>query len=236
MIDANQASIEILEFFRKWEGYGPIAAAMANNPEIDFFVAGGVVRDAFFGRLLKAKDIDIFLQGPGCVAAVGALAQHGSLETGSFGAYEWTPNATSAVDCDIILVHKFFNGLWRCENMLDALNQFDCTVNALAVNLRTGDLMNPQNGRRDISTKTMRAVRFDYPNEPIVPDAILTRNSVLWWRLLHYAYLLDLEIEPVTRNWLVRHRDCESHRAEFEQTFHRIEDQALLPLNSCEQS
>ena len=226
----NDANERVLKFFREWEGYPPIAAAMTNNPETKCYVAGGVVRDAHLGRSIPSKDIDIFLEGAGCKHVIDSFAKQGTMEIGTFGAYEWTPNAAPEIDCDIILVDKFFNGLWRCTDMLDALNQFDCTVNALAIDLRTGYLLDPQNGRQDIRTKTMRAVRFDFPNEPIAQNATLTRNAVLWWRLLHYASSLGLEIEPVTSAWLAENRKFEAYREDFERTFYKINEKALLPL------
>ena len=106
-----------------------------------------------------------------------------------------------------------------CENIVDALNQFDFTGNALAVDVRGDRLFDPQNGLRDMRQRLMRMVRFDYPDEPILPGNRLGRLTVLWFRILHYAAELDLAIEPVTRGWLVRHGSAERHLDVFSEDF-----------------
>lgn len=116
-------------------------------------------------------------------------------------------------------IDRFFNGLWRCEDIVDALNQFDFTGNAIAVDLRTGAIFDPQNGRRDMARRILRGVRFDYPDEPIAPGQVLTRPVVLWFRLVYYARLLGLTIEPVTKAWLNAHRAFERWRGEYAATF-----------------
>jgi hypothetical protein len=228
VIAPAEAESQIFAFLEAWPGYAAIAKLFRENPEIEIYVAGGIVRDAFLSKQLDPKDVDIFVQGRRCEDVVEGLAQFGILSTGSFGAYEWLPDDENAVACDIIRIDRFFNGLWHCRDMLDALNQFDCTVNALAVNLRNRHLINPQNGLRDIESRTMRAVRFDYPDEPISESSSLTRNAVLWWRMAHYALLLNLTVEPVTLSWLRHNRAYESCRDEFEREFHAVGDVASI--------
>jgi hypothetical protein len=176
-------------------------------PELDIYIAGGCVRDQLLGEKPNPKDIDIFVGGSGVEKALNDLASIGCLDYGPFGSPRWHPHPIGPFYYDVIPIDRFFNGLWRCEHITDVLNQFDFTANAVALDLRTGEFFDPQNGKRDILRKTMRAVRFDYPDEPITPQISLTRPEVVWFRILHYAAELDLTIEPVTLDWLrVNHR------------------------------
>ena len=67
--------------------------------------------------------------------------------------------------------------------------------------------------------RIMRAVRFDYPDEPISSCCSLSRPSVLWIRLIHYAKVLKLEIEPVTIRWLLENSRYLSDVDQFGETF-----------------
>jgi hypothetical protein len=181
----------------------------AEFSEVDVFLAGGSVRDVLLERDVDPKDMDFFLGGSGIEKVFTHLADTGTIRHGPFGSPRWFPTGTN-VHCDVIPIQGFFNGLWKCEDILDVLNQFDFTGNAVAVHLRTGVVHDPQNGRRDLALRVVRGVRFDYPEEPIGRSIKLTRPAVVWFRILHYAATLDLTIEPVTLEWI----RCHSHYAE----------------------
>ncbi len=200
------------------------------STELEIFAAGGCVRDLLFPRPDKPKDFDIFLAGSGVPRALEKLARAGRLEYGPFGSPRWFPDPRSSFYCDVIPIARFFNGLWPCENITDALNQFDFTANAVAFNLRTGEFFNPQNGVRDLERRIMRAVRFDYPAEPIAPGLTLSRPEVVWFRILHYAALLELAPDPVTLRWLRGNRPYASNAACFESLFFPLHPRWLSPL------
>ncbi len=120
---------------------------------------------------------------------------------------------------DIIHVKHFYNGLSHCNNMLDVLHQFDFTANAIAINLKTGLFLDPLHGSQDIQKRIMRGVRFDYPDEPISPRHPISRLSVLWFRLLHYAALCEMNIEPITMSWLIKNRIYKRDLAHFTEIF-----------------
>ena len=187
---------------RSWAGFSTLTRIMNLFPEVDVYLAGGVVRNALLDRAENSKDFDFFLAGERVEAAIAAWAKSGSMEVGPFGSPRWYPDRSIPKYCDLARIDRFSTGLWACEDIIDALNQFDFTGNAVAVDLRSGRLFDPQNGRRDLTRRILRAVRFDYPDEPIVPGHSLSRLVVLWFRLVHYATALDLEIEPITHNWL----------------------------------
>ena len=200
-----------------WAGSPGLTTAMRSLPAMPVHLAGGAVRDALRGSS-RAKDFDIFVTGDDFEWFVDRLAQYGTLAYGPFGSPRWYPgnNATYA---DIISVNRFENGVDRCINIDDALRQFDFTANAVAIDLRTFALHNPIGGLHDAQNSIMRCVRFDYPDEPIAPGELLTRNEVLWLRLVHYSNILGLTLEPNTRRWVERHASYERAAPIFAERF-----------------
>jgi hypothetical protein len=227
----KDASQQVLDRFQTWGGYTALGVAMEMFDNVEIFAAGGVVRDAYLRAPRPPKDFDIFLVGSDVDQVMAHLARHGHMVSGAFGSPEWSPHAAPDTECDVIPVDRFFNGLWPCRDMVDALNQFDFTGNAVAVNLRTGEVLDPQNGTRDLAEHTLRAVRFDYPDEPIHAGAEITRSAVLWWRLVHYAHLCSLVVEPVTLRWLRAQRHHDACGDAFARGFHPVDPAALAVLD-----
>ena len=220
----------ILDVFRAWQGHDDLQRVMDHVPDLDVFIAGGVVRDVILGRRVKPKDFDFFLAGPSVGQAVAMLGESGGMSAGPFGSPRWFPKGESGVYCDLIPITRFRNGLWDCADITDVLNQFDFTGNAVAFDLREGRFFDPQNGRRDIGLKVMRALRFDYPDEPIIPGHPLSRPVVLWFRILHYARVLGWTIEPITRSWLADRRDYIAKRGTFASVFFEPHPDAFGPV------
>jgi tRNA nucleotidyltransferase (CCA-adding enzyme) len=216
---AESAYADVWAAVQEWPGFGAFDAAMRAFPETEVFLAGGVLRDYFRTGKCTPKDFDFFLGGLGVDNFIKHLAVHGELSKGPFGSPRWRPTDASARYADLIPIDRFNNGIWRCEDIVDALNQFDFTANAIALDMRRPRLFDPQNGVRDARATKMRAVRFDYPEEPISPELPLTRHGVLWIRLLHYAGTLGLSIEPLTEKWLYDHAQLRMQADDFAQAF-----------------
>jgi hypothetical protein len=220
----------VLETLQAWAGYPGLKGAMERFADLDVYLAGGVVRDTIAGRAVGPKDFDFFIDGPTLSPALDWLRARGELSAGPFGSPRWYPEGPERIYCDIIPIKRFTNGLWPCEDIIDALNQFDFTGNAVALDLRTRRWFDPQNGCRDIRRGIVRAVRFDYPDEPIVPGHPLSRPAVHWYRLLHYAQVLGWQIEPVTLGWLRARRGYESLREVFASVFFEPHELAFQVL------
>ena len=204
----------------------------AEFDQAEIYLAGGSLRDLLLGRKTDPKDLDLFLGGCDTDKILTRLAAEGRLIRGPFGTPRWFLSETENVYCDVIPIATFNNGLWPCEDIHDVLNQFDFTANAVAVDLRNGMFFDPQNGRRDLLAGRMRAVRFDYPDEPISSSVNLTRPAVVWFRILHYAATLGLIIEPVTQSWLVTHNHYADQLEEFSAVFFRVDREALAVLQT----
>jgi len=229
MRDRHTIPEAVLRMLESWPSFDVVRRVLEGFTDLDWFVAGGVVRDTLLGVEDQPKDVDLFVKGVALRKVVERLAEEGSVERGPFGAPRWTHDGDGAY-MDVIGIESFRNGLWICRDIVDVLNQFDFTCNAVAVDLRSGVVFDPQNGVLDAGARVMRAVRFDYPDEPFVPGAVLSRPAVLWFRILHYAALKGLTIEPVTLRWL-KSRRYDEQQHEFADKFFSPHALATRPLD-----
>lgn len=202
---------------KKWHGYHAICKLLSDD-NTNIYLAGGALRNIIIGNS-KIKDFDFFIKSKNKKDILNYLNEQGCVTYGPFGSARWYPKEESEVYCDLIWIDEFYNGLWKCEDIIDVLNQFDFTANAVAIDIRSGAISNPENGLRDIECKILRAVRFDYPNEPISGKTTITRLEVLWFRLLHYANKYNFKIDPVTTEWLQKNIAFSEQENEFERLF-----------------
>jgi hypothetical protein len=234
--DANlhfKLAEQVMERLQAWAGFALVAEAIDRFPLVNIYLAGGVLRNLLSESTTCSKDFDFFITGEGEDLFLQYLAERGHLSYGPFGSPRWHGPQSDSCYCDIISINSFDNGMWKCKDIVDVLNQFDFTANAVAIDLRTNELFNPQNGIRDAQQRIMRAVRFDYPDERISCSTTLTRNSVLWMRLNHYASALGFEVEHVTLEWLRSNLGYISDIANFETMFFKpiIDATALQSLS-----
>jgi tRNA nucleotidyltransferase/poly(A) polymerase len=199
--DLDRLHATVLELLEEWAGFSALQSAMRTYDRTEVFVAGGTLRDLFSG-VRPPQDFDLFVDGPDVSAFIHHLAERGTLDFGPFGSPRWWPAGKAAQHADVIPISGFHNGLWKCRDIVDALNQFDFSANAVALDLRSRKLFDPQNGKRDAREKIMRAVRFDLPDEPISVKCSISRLSVLWIRIVHFAHALGFAIEPLTWKWV----------------------------------
>ncbi|MGF6791457.1 hypothetical protein [Paraburkholderia sp. 35.1] len=223
----THAFVDVRRHLEVWCGYPSLAEAMQTFDDLRVYVAGGVVRNVLMGVPAAPKDFDFFLQGTSVASAIDYLGCTGRLDATPYGSPRWYPTDREVRYADLIPVADFAPGLWPCEDIVDVLDQFDFTANAVAFDLRTGEAFDPQNGARDAARRVMKMVRFDYPHGPYVPTATLDRNVVLWFRIVHYASTLDLTFDPLTRDWLRAHRNYEAQLDDFARLFFRPDLRAL---------
>lgn len=214
-----------------WLGYQTLSRAMLEFDDLKVYVAGGLIRNELLGLAREPKDFDFFVGGESVASAMEYFSREGLLRSTPYGAPRWYPASDEGQYADLIPIADFIPGLWPCEDIVDVLNQFDFTANAVAFDLRTGQAFDPQNGARDALSHVMKMVRFDYPDGPFVPSATLNRNVILWFRVMHYASTLGLRIEPLTRSWLAAHRSFASQEDEFSRLFFHPNLQALKSLH-----
>jgi len=130
------------------------------------YVVGGCVRDAMMKTPLK--DIDIVVEGIG-IDDVKVLLKHfgkSSLVGQSFSVIKFRPEYHEGEDFDIAVPrvdrkigtgHKGFEVSTEGVTIKEDLKRRDFTVNSIAVNLRTNEILDPFGGRRDLAAKVLRA-------------------------------------------------------------------------------
>ncbi len=227
--DCSTICARVYKSLEAWSGFSIFDSLMKEYPGLDLYLAGGAVRDTILGIRSKKYDFDFFLGGKQVQSAISYLGLNGSMTLGPFGSSKWLPK-WATLPSDIVPIDKFYNGLWICNDIIDVLNQFDFTGNAVAIDIRTGQFFDPQNGFRDLQNRIMRAIRFDYPDEPINQTLRITRPAVVWFRILHYASERNLTIEKITYNWLQLHNSYKTFRREFQSTFFTLTEKAFSIL------
>lgn len=231
-MDLSSAFLKIERQLATWSGWPLMKKILDLHPSLNVYVAGGAIRNLLMGLPDQSKDWDFFFAGNDLKSAISSLKIQGRLTETPYGAPRWFPSNTDNRYADLIPIGEFIPGLWKCEDITDVLNQFDFTANAIAFDLRTGSAFNPQNGARDAKRRIMRMVRFDYPNGPYRTGAALDRNVVLWFRIIHYASHLHLQIEPLTKGWLLQHANAIQFIQEFEREFYTPSMQSWNDLNA----
>lgn len=203
----------------QWPGIPAFSAALTQAVTLKAYLAGGTMREAYRSGGGYSRDFDFLISRDGSVDFLRELARSGTVSRGPFGSPRWVPYEGGDRYADIIILEEFDNGLWPCIDITDALNQFDFTANAIAFDLRSGDIHDPQNGIRDAVDGVLRAVRFDFPDEPISAETSLTRHGVMWIRFAHYAAALDLRVEEITESWMIENRGHIRQLDEFSRVF-----------------
>lgn len=178
-------------------------------PRAMVFLVGGAVRDALLKR--PTKDYDFVVRGIAGATLERFLKRRGRVDLvgKTFGVYKFTPTEKlpkgMASPLDVALPrteHAFMTGGYRDFRFKPNpslaiekdLERRDFTINAMAVDLRKGTLVDPTGGLGDLGAKRIRAVG--------VPTKRFTEDYSRLLRALRFACQLDCEIEKKTWNAL----------------------------------
>ena len=149
------------------------------------YIVGGSIRDLLCKRAPKDYDLAV-AENPDQFA--GSLASHMDGHVVKFGKHGHKILRVIARDhfFDIMPV----NG----QSIDDDLNRRDFTINAMALDASTGDLIDPTGGQRDLQSKTVRMVA---PN-------VFRQDPLRLLRAYRMATSFDLTIEKDTINRITR--------------------------------
>lgn len=164
------------------------------------FLVGGSVRDLLLGRAVK--DCDVVVTGVRPRMVQKKLATLGKVEFvgARFGVFKVFPKG-GRFHLDVALPRRetahMTGGLRDFAvqsdpnlSIEDDLSRRDFTVNAMAYNMRTNELIDPFGGLRDLKKKMLRAVG--------APELRFKEDYSRMLRLLRFACQLDFAIEPKT--------------------------------------
>lgn len=131
---------------------------------IRFFKVGGCIRDELLGQ--KSKDIDFAVEAPSFEAMRNEILNRGGkifLETPEH--FTIRANIPELGSTDYVLCRRegpYSDGRhpdWvEVGTIFDDLARRDFTMNAIARDVRTGELLDPHNGATDIKNRIIRCV------------------------------------------------------------------------------
>jgi len=134
----------------------------------ELYRVGGVVRDRLMASVVPTQDVDYLVRGVSPEGLEEILARHGkaSLVGKSFGVYKFTPASGSTADIvfprreqSTGFGHRDFDVKWDWKMKVEEdLGRRDFTINAMAEDLRTGQLIDPLGGRTDLENGIVRMV------------------------------------------------------------------------------
>lgn len=150
--------------------FGFLGVLRRKFPESEWFLVGGAVRDGILGR--KTKDYDLVVRHVEIEELLGALADLGRVDLVGkrFGVAKFRPfgvNDLGEIDIALPRTEKagMSGGYRDFETQADPrmpiekdLGRRDFTVNAMALDLLTGRLVDPYGGEQDLHAGIIRAV------------------------------------------------------------------------------
>ena len=173
-----------------------LAAALAATPGLEqVYVVGGYLRDRLLG--IDSKDVDVEVFGVSLDELAQRLSAAGRVDLvgRSFGIVKWTLPSGSTYDLSIPrrdskvgIGHRGFEVEFdpRMEPR-DAANRRDFTINALMLDLRTGELLDFFGGLGDLERRVLRHVGPAFVEDPL---------RVL--RAMQFVARFDLTVAPET--------------------------------------
>jgi tRNA nucleotidyltransferase (CCA-adding enzyme) len=135
------------------------------SKDSNIYIVGGAVRDAFLNKPIK--DVDIIVEGLSLQTIAKKLSSFGkvSLVGESFAVIKFKPNneseyidiAVPRIDRKISSGHKGFSVETNNISIKDDLKRRDFTVNSIAINIITKQVIDPFNGVSDLNKGLLRA-------------------------------------------------------------------------------
>lgn len=180
--------------------------------EGSMYEVGGCVRDSLLNRKLDSKDRDYLVCGITLPRLQEILMRHGRVDTvgKSFGVVKFTPfngGSETGATCDISLPrsekstgagHTDFEVDFDPTLPVDAdLVRRDFSINAIARDLRDGNLIDPCGGQADLNKRLIR----------MVSQQSFEEDPLRMLRAVQFAARFEFEIEPETYRSLVDNVD-----------------------------
>lgn len=164
----------------------------------NIYIVGGSVRDSFLSK--KIKDVDIVVDGGLSLNEIQRILEplgNQKLVGESFGVIKFKPFGYVGEDYDIAIPridkkigsgHKGFDVITNGVSILEDLKRRDFTINSMAIDILTKELIDPFNGKNDIINKSIKATDITAFSED--PLRIL--------RGIQFAARFGFDIEPST--------------------------------------
>jgi len=198
----NKLIANFLKDFAKDPDFKFVSKFQKKFPQAEIYLVGGKVRDIllqresydydFVIRKVQVKELEKFLSKEGSVDFVGK----------SFGVFKFVPKKFSLnEEIDIALPrteHSFNTGGYRDFDiqtdpdlpLKKDLSRRDFTINAMALNIKSGELIDPFNGQKDLKNKTIKTVGK--------PQKRLGEDYTRMMRAIRFSVQLYFKIDQLT--------------------------------------
>ncbi|MBI4713598.1 CCA tRNA nucleotidyltransferase [Candidatus Uhrbacteria bacterium] len=246
---------EISQLLQTCEELSFVESFLNDHPKAELYLVGGAVRDILLKRKMKKMDFDFVIRLVDKEEIEKWFGDRGRIDFvgKTFGVYKFLPNGINLNEhsfVDIALPRteqsnpQSLGGYKEFEIQSDLklpikkdLSRRDFTINAMAVNMRDGKLIDPFKGMKDLDQRIIRAVgkSKDRFNEDL--------SRML--RAIRFAAELNFTIEEKTlksvRETIERINETdergyivprETIGSELAKAFTRNPSQALVHLNS----
>jgi len=127
------------------------------------YKVGGAVRDSFLGR--KSNDIDYAVEADSYQEMMTWIAENGTIWQERPEFFTIRAKVPTLGNADFVLCRKdgFYSDNRRPDSVevgtiYDDLSRRDFTMNAIAINVETNEIIDPYNGRLHINTSEIRCV------------------------------------------------------------------------------
>lgn len=177
---------------------------LADHSEI--YIVGGTVRDSFTGKPMK--DIDLIVDGLSYTGIKHTLAPFGEMKLvgESFKVIKFIPKGHIGEDFDIAVPredkkvgegHKGFEVNTDGVDIMGDLKRRDFTINSMAINVLTGELLDPFDGKGDIDKGLIKATN----KSAFIDDPL----RIL--RAIQFAARFNFDIEAGTKALMKKNSD-----------------------------
>ena len=127
-------------------------------PDLEIYLAGGIVRDVVLDRQSQIKDIDLFVNGKSVESALRLLDDSGHLTQSPHGTPRWYPRQDIEEYFDFIPIRQFYNGgIGESAPMM--LSIFEGFVDGIETTIASGE-ETIEIIARDISARLNRTAVF----------------------------------------------------------------------------
>jgi tRNA nucleotidyltransferase (CCA-adding enzyme) len=166
-----------------------IAGKVAGEQQYKLYMVGGIVRDLLLGR--SSLDLDLVVEGN----AMEVARHFAEIMQGKVTVHTRFRTATVKWDNHIVDFATARSETYSRPGALPAveagdiitdLSRRDFTVNSLAVDISSGELIDPYNGMKDIEKRQVR----------VLHEKSFTDDATRIWRAIRYEQRLDFTLEP----------------------------------------
>ena len=180
--------------------------AWVNNLIINsnLYIVGGIIRDTLLGR--ESKDIDLIVENMSLEEIKERLSSFGKVDIvgESFSVIKFMPNGFKGEPFDIAIprkdiktgnTHKDFKVITDNVSIFEDLKRRDFTINSIAINIWTEEILDPFNGLNDLKKELIKAT----------DSTAFAEDPLRILRAIQFAARFNFDLERETKILMLQH-------------------------------